>query len=238
MVEYSPLEDLPPPRYAFPPPTLVEDPEPPEVGTFPWGLDPSLSMRDRWESLKFPRQDGKDGEVGKIDWVTVDLAINGLKIKWLPASKNLTLIPHVEQWVQRGIVTGDLSVIPKTVHFSRLFYVTKKTGGIRPLLDLSLLNNFILTLQLKMEAISSILPRLIRGMWVTSLDVTDAFLSVSLSLPIQKYFCFVLHGKVFMFLKLPFGLTTAPWDFSRLMTSIKKSQDSRKFMSRPSWTTF
>ena len=64
-------------------------------------------MRDRWESLKFPRQDGKDGEVGKIDWVTVDLAINGLKIKWLPASKNLTLIPHVEQWVQRGIVTGD-----------------------------------------------------------------------------------------------------------------------------------
>ena len=123
-----------------------------------------------------------------------------------------------------------LSVIPKAVHFSRLFYVNKKTGGIRPLLDLSFLNNFILTLQLKMEAISSILPRLIRGMWATSLDVTDAFLSVSLSLPIQKYFCFVLHGKVFM--------TTAPWDFSRLITSIKKSQDSRKFMSRPSWTTF
>ena len=38
MVEYSPLEDLPPPRYAFPPPTLVEDPEPPEVGTFPLGF--------------------------------------------------------------------------------------------------------------------------------------------------------------------------------------------------------
>ena len=40
-------------------------------------------MRDRWESLKFPRQDGEDGEVGKIDRVAVDLAINGLKIIWL-----------------------------------------------------------------------------------------------------------------------------------------------------------
>ena len=46
-----------------------------------------------------------------------------------------------------------------------------------------------------MEAISSILPHLIRGMWATFLDVTDAFLSVSLSLPIQKYICFVLNGK-------------------------------------------
>ena len=94
-------------------------------------------MRARWESLRFPHLDGK------IDWVAVDLAINGLKIKWLSAppmsnrhtplaavvtssSMNLTHIPHVEQWDQRGIVTGDLSVIPKTVHFSRLFYVTKR----------------------------------------------------------------------------------------------------------------
>ena len=206
-MEYFPSEgDLSPPRYAFPPPTLVEDPEPPEVGTYPlenpWGLDPRLSMRDRWESLKFPRQDGEDGEVGKIDRVAVDLAINGLKIVWLfappmsdrdnpPAavvtssSKNLTLIPHVEQWVQRGIVTGDLSVIPMIIHFSRLFFVTKKTISIRPILDLSFLNTFILTPQLKMEAFSSILLYLSRGVWASSLDVTDVFLSVKLSLPIQ-----------------------------------------------------
>ena len=124
-------------------------------------------------------------------------------------SKSSTLLPLVEQWVQRGIVTGDLSVIPVTVHFSRLFSVTKKNGGLRPVLDLSFLNTFILTPQLKMEAISSILPHLSRGMWASSLDVTDAFLSVKLSLPIQRYFCFVLNGTIFMFLRLPFGLTTA-----------------------------
>ena len=116
----------------------------------------------------------------------------------------------------------DWRPVGDTVHFSRLFSVTKKNEGLRPVLDLSYLNTFILTPQLTMEAISSILPHLLPGMWMSSLDVTDAFLSVKLSLPIQKYFCFVLNGKVYMFLRLPFGLTTAPWAFSRLMRPIKK----------------
>ena len=103
-------------------------------------------------------------------------------------SKNSVLIPQVAQWVQWRIVTGDHSVIPKIVHFSRLFYVTKKGGRIRPILDLSFLNTFIVTPRLKMEAISSILPHLIQGIWASSLDVTDAFLSVSLSQPFQRYF--------------------------------------------------
>ena len=118
MMEYFPSKgDRPPPRFAFPPPAPVIDPEPPEVGTSslkrPWILDPSLSMRDRCESMKFPHQDGKDGTVGKIDQVPVNFAINGLKITWLSAppmskrdnppasvvtslSKSLMLLPLVE----------------------------------------------------------------------------------------------------------------------------------------------
>ena len=137
-------------------------------------------------------------------------------------SKSKTLLPLVDDWVKRGIVTGNLSVIPETVHFSRLFSVTKKNGGLRPILDLSYLNTFISTPALKMEGISSVLPHLLPGMWASSLDVTDAFLSVKLSQPIQRFFCFVLNGKVFMFLRLPFGLTSAPWAFLRLMRPIKK----------------
>ena len=102
--------------------------------------------------------------------------------------KSLTFFHFMEQWVERGIVTGDLAVIPETVHFSRHFSITNKNGEIRPILDLSFLNSFILNPQLKMEAISSILPHLSKGMWVSSLDVTDAFLSVSLSLPIHSIF--------------------------------------------------
>ena len=244
MKEYFPSEgDVPPPVGTFPPPGVVQDPEPPDISKFslvrPWTLSRDLPLKERWESLRFPHPDGKGGTLYKIDKVAVDLATKGLRLIWLKPppmnnrnqppphlctsrSKSLTLLPLVEQWEERGIVTGDLTVIPDTVHFSRLFSVTKKNGGLRPVLDLSYLNTFILTPALKMEAISSILPHLHPGMWATSLDVTDAFLSVKLSLPIQKYFCFVLNGKVYMFLRLPFGLTTAPWAFSRLMRPIKK----------------
>ena len=68
-----------------------------------------------------------------------------------------------------------------------------------------------------MEAISSILPYLSQGMWATSLDVTDALLSVSVTVEFQKYFCFILDGTVYMFFKLPFGLTSALWAFYRLI---------------------
>ena len=53
------------------------------------------------------------------------------------------------------------------------------------------------------------------------LDVTDAFLSVAINLEFQKYFCFMMNGVVYMFLRIPFGLTTAPWVFSRIMRPIK-----------------
>ena len=95
-------------------------------------------MRDRWGSMIFPRQDGKVDEVVKIDRVAVNLAIIGLKIFGLSSSplrkmgkppgfccyqllESFMLLPLEEQWVQRGIVNGELSVIPKTVHISRHF---------------------------------------------------------------------------------------------------------------------
>ena len=67
------------------------------------------------------------------------------------SAKNEVLLPHVEQWVQGGIVTGDLSVIPETVLFSRLFSITIQKGGLRPILDPSFLNSLLLTFKLIIE---------------------------------------------------------------------------------------
>ena len=66
------------------------DPEPPEVGIFslnkPWILDSSLFMRRQMGVLDFSSSGGKDDKVVKIDWVAVNLAINGLKIFGLSSS--------------------------------------------------------------------------------------------------------------------------------------------------------
>ena len=88
--------------------------------------------------LDFSSSGGKVEEVVKIDRVAVNLAIIGLKIFGLSSSplrkmgkppgfccyqllESFMLLPLEEQWVQRGIVNGELSGIPKTVHFSRSF---------------------------------------------------------------------------------------------------------------------
>ena len=242
MMEYFPSKgDLAPLRHSFPPPERMEELKPPLLVSpslpEPLVLDPDMSLKDRWESLVSPE--------GKVDKFAVGLATKGLIFSWVSEppmssrdnpprsvvtspSNTATLLPLAREWVSRGIVTTDLSVIPETVHFSRLFFVPKKGGDIRPILDLSFLNTFIKTPKLKMESISSILPFLSQGMWATSLDVTDAFWQVSIRPSFQKYLCFVLDGTVFMFLKLPFGLTSAPWAFSRLMRPIKKYLRSLK----------
>ena len=125
-------------------------------------------------------------------------------------------------------MTKDPALIPATVHFSLLFPVDKKDGAFRPILDLSFLNTFILTPGLRMETVSHIVACIHEQRWATSLDITDAFLSVWMHPIFQRYLCFVLGGTVYMFRRLPFGLTTAPWAFSRLMRPIKHCLRGRR----------
>ena len=166
MVEYFPSKgDLPPLKTSFPPPPQKEKLRPPLLVSpslpGPRSLDQSLSMRDRWESLR--------GSISnKPDRVAVSMAIDGLKISWslkppmsfkwdppaamvTSAGNTIALAPKVQDWLERGIVTDDCSLIPDRVHFGRLFYVPKKDGGIQPILDLSYLNIFIKTPKLTMD---------------------------------------------------------------------------------------
>ena len=134
-------------------------------------------------------------------------------------SSILALTPFVEDWIVRGIITNRN--IPTRVFWSRIFHVPKKDGRRRPVLDLSILNLYLKTPNLKMEHLGKILTSVWQSMWATSLDIMDAFLAVMISKVFQKYFCFHFNGVTYMFLRMPFGLTTAPWAFSRLMRPIK-----------------
>ena len=232
--------DLPPPGGTFPlipqPPILeLCHPTEDEIHQDPDSklvLPESWSMKARWNSLCTPP-----------DKVATKMATEGLMLKFhsrrpplcpkdSPPLDVITnnsqiqpLSPIVDDWLERDILTKDAKRIPQFVHFSRMFHVSKKAvpglpDKIRPVFDLSKLNKFIKTPPLKMEHIGKILPMLTQVLWGSSLDISDAFLSVAIFVTFQKYFCFVLNGTVYMFLRMPFGLTTAPWAFSCLMRSV------------------
>ena len=104
--------------------------------------------------------------------------------------------------------------------YSRLFTVPKSSGDLRPVIDLSTLNRFIWCPHFQMETAVSIRRSIRPGEWVTSVDLSDAYLHVPLAPSIRKYFRFMVRGQVYQFRVLPFGLCTAPREFTKLLQPV------------------
>jgi hypothetical protein len=88
---------------------------------------------------------------------------------------------------------------------SCLFLVSKKKGGMRPVIDLSILNTYLVVPHFKMETNRSIRASILPGIWSTSLDLTDAYFHCAISVAFRKYLRFMWDNKVFQFRALPFG---------------------------------
>ena len=74
------------------------------------------------------------------------------------------------------------------------------------ILNLSHLNNFI-----KPQIIQ------INNAFLAKLDLQDAYLHVPVDSSFQKFLSFTFRGKLFQFRALPFGLSSAPYVFSRMV---------------------
>ncbi|MEL7079526.1 MAG: reverse transcriptase domain-containing protein [Cyanobacteria bacterium J06582_2] len=107
-----------------------------------------------------------------------------------------------------------------TGFYNRLFVVTKATGGWRPVLDVSALNKFVSLTKFKMESPKSVLSAIIRGDWMASIDLKDAYFQVPVHPASRKYLRFVFGGTVYQFRALCFGLSTAPQVFTRVFAQV------------------
>ena len=105
--------------------------------------------------------------------------------------------------------------------YSRLFLVPKPGNRWRPVIDLSSLNKFLVISKFKMETPELIRASLRKGEWVTSIDLTDAYLHVPIHTHSQKYLRFHHKGVTYQFVSLPFGLATAPLVFTSLVKEVK-----------------
>ena len=89
--------------------------------------------------------------------------------------------------------------------YSRLFLVTKPHQMWMPV---------ILVEMFKMETPESIGAYLIPGEWVSSIDLSDAYLHIPIYQNSRKYLRFCHNSQVFQFTSLPFGLAMAPQFFT------------------------
>ena len=105
--------------------------------------------------------------------------------------------------------------------FNRLFLVPKPNNKWRPILDLSNLNLFLRTEKFKMEMPETIRTSLQQGEWVTSLDFKDAYFHIPIQEKSRKYLRFHVQGQTYQFKALPFGLSTAPMEFTVVAKEVK-----------------
>ena len=94
--------------------------------------------------------------------------------------------------------------------YSRLFLVPKPHQRWRPVIDLSRLNSFLIVERFKMKTPESIRASLIPGEWMSSIDLSDAYLHIPIHPNSRKYLRFCHKSQVFQFTSLPFWLATAP----------------------------
>ena len=81
--------------------------------------------------------------------------------------------------------------------YSRLFLVEKASGGWRPVIDLSHLNEFVHLTRFKMEIVASVLLSVKEGDFLASLDLKDAYFQIPIHPSSWKLLRFTSEGTVY-----------------------------------------
>ena len=124
--------------------------------------------------------------------------------------------------VQSLLAKGAISPVtnPSPGFYARLFTVPKKTGDWRPVLDLSHLNRYLKKVPFKMDSVRDIRLDIQPGDWAASVDLKDAYFHVLIHPDRRPFLRFVWQGQTFQFLALPFGLSLAPFIFTKVTTEL------------------
>ena len=101
-----------------------------------------------------------------------------------------------------------------------IFLRPKKDGGMRPVFNMKALNQFIQYKHFKMENLAMLKTLLQKQDYMIKVDLKDAYFCIPICRKDQQYLRFQWRNKLYQFSCLPFGLTSAPRQFTKLMKPI------------------
>ena len=165
-------------------------------------LPEDWTMVERWNHLNFLQ-----GMKRRPDYTATDIAVFGITLKFklvspplarwrtgkvihpdaIPVAAKMSpeqipyLKPFVQVWLVQEVVTDDIHQIPEDTHFSRLFHVPKDIVKIRPIIDLSFMNTYVVSPSFRMEDLKKATKGIQDPTWAAKVDIQDAFLSVWIS---------------------------------------------------------
>ena len=108
--------------------------------------------------------------------------------------RDQALRQEVEAMLAKGAF--EIARDPGPGFYSRFFLVEKATGGWRPVIDLSHLNDFVQLTSFKMETVASVLLSVREGDFLASLDLKDAYFQIPIHGSSRKLLRFMSEGTV------------------------------------------
>ena len=140
------------------------------------------------------------------------------------ATRAVRSAPVLSEEVSDMIAKGAVVPVPldqeETGYYSTYFLVPKKDGGLRPILNLRYFNRHVQKLSFRMETLSSVITTLPLNCWLASIDLKDAYFHVAVVPDHQKFLRFHWQGQSYQYRTLPFGLTSAPRVFTKVLAPV------------------
>ena len=126
---------------------------------------------------------------------------------------------HIQTLLQKRAIR-PCSFNKQTDFLSNIFLTPKHDGGFRMILNLKKFNKYVHYAHFKMESLNNILDLVTPNCYMAVLDLTDAYLTVPIGKYYIKFLKFCFQGKYYCYVCLPFGISSAPRKFTKLLKPI------------------
>lgn len=121
---------------------------------------------------------------------------------------------------------------PKRNQFiSPYFLVPKPNNKNRFILNLKALNKFISPPHFKLEDYRSVKNIVTPNLFMASVDLQDAYFTISVNKEHRKYLRFIFEDDLYEFTCVPFGLSTAPFLFTKILKPLMQFLRTKGLMS-------
>ena len=151
---------------------------------------------------------------------------------YLPlSSEQQTILDEEMEKFLVGHVIEPVEDLSSPGYYSPLFLRPKTDKGWRIIINLAPLNKHLVYHKFRMETINTVRQGLQKGDYAFSLDLSSAYSHIPIHPTSRKFLRFFWRNKAFQFKNLPFGLSSAPFVFSLIVSQVAKFFHSRSILS-------
>ncbi|MCG8045731.1 MAG: hypothetical protein JAY66_08610 [Candidatus Thiodiazotropha taylori] len=145
---------------------------------------------------------------------------SGIKETVVNVQNHFILQQEVEKLLEKGAIEPVPFQDSQRGFYSTFFLVPKKSGELRPVINLRPLNRYLRKQHFKMDSLSRVINLVQKGDWAISLDLKDAYMHIPIFGPHKRFLRFCIKGKCYQFTCLCFGPTVAPRVFTKVIAVV------------------